>query len=1268
MSDDYRDNYSSHSIDIVRRRPNKKLEIIIEESNSFNHDINNPDASESKTQANFYNNNSLQSNGTGKRCNSSEKKRRSKILHEKVKQILDYRAKINLMEPEDELEDKELKNEDGSPKKKVQKKVNKNLKLLNLIKERMNKAEKNEKNIEEKDKEVKNSEEKNEVIIEENKKEKEEKKNIDNNNEQKEENISVKNEKEEKKDLNNNNNNEDKKKKLLKLFDKKFNIINKETNEKKEKEDKQNEVKEEKEIKDVKEEKNDEEQNNKNIKNAIPHPRTIPASVSHPTFVKRGVGNFHINTPKSKSKQKNTKSQDSEKEKEEEKKDEQKEKEDKKNEEKSTEIPNEQKDKLTINITPNQNQNPFSGNNNKAESNNTSNKKENITINSNNDNNDNKIMNLTEIKKDTINAPIKDENILYITDKKENKTTSNNSTGNKNKNQSNNISNKNSSSKKGAMEILELLKAKKKEQNESALKEKNQIKKNSTIKKEEEDEEEKIIDNQKLKEIDSSYIFNQKKESDRKSSKHSEGKYDISSLPKKTFRDEEDEEENNFNDSHNKTQQQFRNAKKGNYYKVKNNENNRKRQYINNINNINNNINNFFNLNNPPNYQERKTINYINNANDLRNRHNRKMKVYNSLNQSGKNSPQHFYEPQNSMLKNNMKSLDNSFDNAHLRKNNMGKKIYNKNYNSINVNPNNNIYEPKKISNNNSPMRFNPIERNPINDLNSIQNNRNARVYNKINNKRGPAYVKKSPGRFKDLNNSNYNYNNKGNNNKVVRNMYNIKNNNNNNIFKNPVNNYMNTNINSSNNNIGGFDISSIYGLNSSTDTYSTNRYDYINTNYNNNFYNTNNNIKDNQMINNQKANSMLFNLEDLMVLEERLNDITFSLESNKNIERQCFNFWNYYYNCSLYQILEKIFPNEEDSNLIRLSINYELMSIMICYEFSFEIDLIDEDLSLTLLELIYFNHDNLMIICEYILTKIAPENKGNLWALKLQEIVNNAKMSQMREVKNNYLLPINKINNNTNKLIQKIRNIFLNYKTQNSNILKNFFLNIESKTYDEINDFFRDNILRENNFEGSIVASSYLKKNKYFKSFAAPYITEPSTKPYTLILDLDETLVNFKIKSSKEGTLRARPFLFGFLEEMGHYYELIVWTSATEAYANSLIDAIEFEKKYFDYVLFREHAIIIGDDFVKDLNRVGRSLDRVIIVDDMPQNFRLQKQNGITIKPFLGDDYNDTALYDLLPILKHIAEEGNDVRIGLEKYRDEIVKKITSNISKNNI
>ena len=406
------------------------------------------------------------------------------------------------------------------------------------------------------------------------------------------------------------------------------------------------------------------------------------------------------------------------------------------------------------------------------------------------------------------------------------------------------------------------------------------------------------------------------------------------------------------------------------------------------------------------------------------------------------------------------------------------------------------------------------------------------------------------------------------------------------------------------------------------------------------------------------------------MVLEERLNDIIYSLETNDKIENKCFNFWNYYFNCSLYNLLEKIFQNKEDSNIVRLSINYELISIMVCYEYSFEIDPTEKEIYLRLLELMDLNHNNLIIICEYILTKIIPENKPNIWVIKLQHMIKNYKLSN----DNTYMLknfsqdPIEKISFNINLILKSLKNILLNYTTEYSDILISLLKKIDTKTYEEINDFFREYILRVENFEGSIMASSYLKKNKFFKPLPAPYLISPPSKPYTLILDLDETLVHFQIKSNKGGTLRARPYLFGFLEEMGHYFELVIWTSATETYANSLIDAIEFEKKYFDYILYREHAIIIGDDFVKDLTRVGRGLDRIIIIDDMPQNFRLQKENGITIKPFFGDDLDDSALYELVPILKHIAEEGYDVRIGLEKYREEIVKRITSNISKHNI
>ncbi len=64
-----------------------------------------------------------------------------------------------------------------------------------------------------------------------------------------------------------------------------------------------------------------------------------------------------------------------------------------------------------------------------------------------------------------------------------------------------------------------------------------------------------------------------------------------------------------------------------------------------------------------------------------------------------------------------------------------------------------------------------------------------------------------------------------------------------------------------------------------------------------------------------------------------------------------------------------------------------------------------------------------------------------------------------------------------------------------------------------------------------------------------------------------------------------------------------------------------------------------------------------------MPQNFRLQKENGINIKAFWGEEINDTALVNLGKILVNIAKDGGDIRDGIYKYKDDIVKKVTSNL-----
>ena len=418
---------------------------------------------------------------------------------------------------------------------------------------------------------------------------------------------------------------------------------------------------------------------------------------------------------------------------------------------------------------------------------------------------------------------------------------------------------------------------------------------------------------------------------------------------------------------------------------------------------------------------------------------------------------------------------------------------------------------------------------------------------------------------------------------------------------------------------------------------------------------------------NNNQNNSPSINIEDIIILQEKLKDIIIALNKTKIMANECFEFWNFYYNCSIYCQLEKLFTNPIESNTVRISINYELITIMICYDYSFENELLEKTRSI-LLCLIKLNYQNLIIICEHILSKISNESINNIWVKKLENIINSYKINE--NIKNNNMSPVESINYNTNIIIQNLRIILKSYKTMRNECLINFLNNIRDQTYEQINIFFREYILRTINLNGSILASVYLRNNKKFNTLPAPYVRTKNNKEFSLVLDLDETLVHFKEKLDGEGSgiLQIRPGINEFLDKVGKYYELIIFTTATQDYADLLIDAVEEDKIYFDHRLYRDHAVIIDNDFVKDLGRIGRPLDKIIIVDNMPQNFKLQKENGIMIKAFWGEDNYDRALIDLIPILVNIAEEGGDVRKGLEKYKDDILKKISSSISEENI
>ena len=262
---------------------------------------------------------------------------------------------------------------------------------------------------------------------------------------------------------------------------------------------------------------------------------------------------------------------------------------------------------------------------------------------------------------------------------------------------------------------------------------------------------------------------------------------------------------------------------------------------------------------------------------------------------------------------------------------------------------------------------------------------------------------------------------------------------------------------------------------------------------------------------------------------------------------------------------------------------------------------------------------------------------------------------------KNEEYLKVIDINNEI--LFKKIINIFNHQKTKTNNKILTLFNDINTISFKQIHIFFMEKFLNPKTILISSLVTFYLKSNPNFQTVEKPYIKDKfnKNKKYTLILDLEETLLNIT-----NNILTLRPGLFEFLDEVNKFYELILFTSSDRVHSEKLVRIIEKNQKYFDYKFYREHNIIIGNEFVKDLSRIGRGLNSVIIVDNFAQNYRLQKENGICIQSFWGYDYiNDRCLFKLKDILIKIAMEGNDLRYEIKKYHDEIISNISSNIFK---
>lgn len=164
------------------------------------------------------------------------------------------------------------------------------------------------------------------------------------------------------------------------------------------------------------------------------------------------------------------------------------------------------------------------------------------------------------------------------------------------------------------------------------------------------------------------------------------------------------------------------------------------------------------------------------------------------------------------------------------------------------------------------------------------------------------------------------------------------------------------------------------------------------------------------------------------------------------------------------------------------------------------------------------------------------------------------------------------------------------------------------------------------------------------------PLLQNKPRKKKTLILDLDETLIHTLSRTTAGGhmvevklnpiatlyNVLKRPYCDLFLETVGQWYNLVIFTASVKEYADPMIDWLEKDRAYFSQRFYRNHCTLALEgsrEYIKDISKADADLGSVILIDNSQISFKGNENNGILIESWVNDQL-DSCLLDLIPLL----------------------------------